>query len=112
MISTIPTLDESIKRMKQEIIKDIKAKRVPADCPSFSALHDYVDANEYGGFCEDALAVALIEHFGGIDKNEGLPEAMIEFLNEAQNAIDIWLKEGGIDQSILLSNQSNTQNSL
>ena len=45
MTITIPTLDESIERMKQEIIDDIKAGRVPADCPSFSALHDYVDAN-------------------------------------------------------------------
>jgi hypothetical protein len=99
MTATIPTLDESIERMKQEILEDIKAGRVPADCPSFAALHDYVDANEYGGFCEGALADALIEHFGGCDKNEGMPGAMLEFLNNAQNAIDLWLKNNGVAQS-------------
>lgn len=98
MTATIPTLDESIERMKQEILEDVKADRVPADCPSFSALHDYVDANEYGGFCEDALADALFEHFGGRDRNEGMPDAMIEFLNNSQNAIDLWLKNNGIAQ--------------
>ncbi len=99
MTATIPTLDESIERMKQEILEDIETGRVPTDCPSFSALHDYVDANEYGGFCEGALADALIEHFGGCDKNEGMPGAMLEFLNNAQNAIDLWLKTNGVAQS-------------
>jgi len=68
---TIPTLDESIERMKQEIIDDIKAGQVPANCPSFSALHDYVDANCYGGFCEEAEMQALMDHFGGLDEEEG-----------------------------------------
>lgn len=72
------TIDESIERIKREIIDDIKAGRVPADCPSFSALHDYVDANCYGGFCDD---------FGGLTAAA---------LNEAQNSIDHWIKEGGI----------------
>lgn len=98
MTATIPTLNESIERMKQEILKDVKAGRVPTDCPSFSDLHDYVDTNEYGGFCENALADALIKHFGGSDRNEGMPDAMIEFLNNCQNAIDLWLKNNGIAQ--------------
>lgn len=97
-IITIPTIDESIERMKQEIIDDIKAGRVPADCPSFSALHDYVDANCYGGFCEEAEMQALMDHFGGLDEEEGMPAALIDYLNEAQNSIDCWIKEGGIQQ--------------
>lgn len=94
--TTTPILDESIKRMKKEIIEDIKAGRVPVDCPSFAALHDYVDANCYGGFCEGDLMQALTEHFGGIDKDEGMPDALIGYLNDAQNSIDCWIKEGGI----------------
>lgn len=93
-----PTLDESIERMKKEIIEDIKAGRVPADCPSFSALHDYVDANCYGGFCEDNVIQALIEHFGGRDENEGMPDALMDYLNDAQNAIGRWIEEGSIKQ--------------
>ena len=92
---TAPTLDESIERMKQEIIEDVKAGRVPADCPSFSALHDYVDANCYGGFCEDDVMQSLLDHFGGRDENEGMPDDLMDYLNAAQDAIDRWIKEGG-----------------
>ena len=95
----IPTLDQSIERMKQEILADIKSGRVPADCPSFSALHDYVDANCYGGFCEDDLLQALVEHFGGRDENEGMPDDLMDYLNTAQNEIDAWLR------TLLVKNQ-------
>jgi len=98
-----PTLDESIERMKQEIIEDIKVGRVPEDCPSFSALHDYVDANCYGGFCEDDFLQALVEHFGGRDENEGMPDDLMDYLNDAQNSIDRWIKEGGMLKHSLLS---------
>lgn len=97
MTITIPTLDESIDRMKQEIIDDIKAGRVSADCPSFSALHEHVDANCYGGFCEENEMEALMNHFGGLEE-EGMPAALIDYLNKAQNSIDRWIKEGGIQQ--------------
>jgi hypothetical protein len=96
MAITIPTLEESINVMKWEIIEDIKNGRVPADCPSFSALHDYVDANCYGGFCEDEMMEALLDHFGGRDENEGMPDKLMDYLNEAQNSVDRWIKEGGI----------------
>ena len=96
MTKTAPTLNESIERMKNEIIEDIKAGQVPIDCPSFSALHDYVDANCYGGFCEDELMQNLIDHFGGLDENEGMPDDLIAFLNDAQNSIDRWVKDGGL----------------
>ena len=98
MIVTTPTLGESIERMKQEILGDIKTGRVPADCPSFSALHDYVDANCYGGFCEDDALQALIEHFGGRDEDEGMPDDLMDYLNDAQSSIDLWLKNNGVAQ--------------
>ena len=103
MATTIRTLDESIERMKREIIEDIKIGRVPADCPSFSALHDYVDANCYGGFCEDDVMQALTEQFGGIDENEGMPDALIGYLNDAQNSIDCWIKAGRIKMPMCVS---------
>jgi len=98
MTITTPELNESIERMKQEIVEDIKAGRVPADCPSFSALHDYVDANCYGGFCEDVLLQALIEHFGGRDENEGMPDDLMDYLNNAQNSVDLWIRNRGVAQ--------------
>ena len=98
MTTTIPTLNETIERMKQEIIKDIQAGRVRADCPSFSALHDYVDANCYGGFCDDEVMQALTNYFAGPDENEGMSDALIAYLNDAQNSIDRWIKDGNIQQ--------------
>ncbi len=98
MTSAIPTLNESIERMKKEILEDIKTGCVPADCSSFSSLHDYVDANCYGGFCDDNEMQALIHHFGGLDEEKGMPDALICHLNDAQNSIDRWIKEGGIKQ--------------
>lgn len=98
MTMIAPTLDESIKRMKQEIIEDIQAGRVRADCPSFSALHNYVDANCYGGFCDDEVMQALTNYFAGPDESEGMPDALIAYLNDAQNSIDCWIKEGNIQQ--------------
>ena len=96
MAMTIPTQKETIEVMKRGIIEDVKSGRVPADCASFSALHDYVDANCYGGFCEEDLMDALLDHFGGHDENEGMPDALMDYFNEAQNSIDRWIKEGGI----------------
>ena len=107
MTETISTLDESIERMKQEIIDDIKEGQVPADCPSFSALHDYVDANCYGGFCDDDKMQALTDYFGGIDDYKGMPDALLDHLNEAQNSIDRWIREGGIQQHVQPSVEHN-----
>jgi hypothetical protein len=98
MTTTIPTLDDSIERMKLEIAEDVKAGRVPVTCPSFSALHDYVDANCYGGFCEGDLMQALMEHFGGCDGDEGMSDDLMDYLNGAQSTIDRWIKDGGILQ--------------
>jgi hypothetical protein len=88
-------LKEVVGRMKREILEDVKSGQVPATVKTFTELHDYVDANEYGGFCEDKFTDALIVHFGGLDENTGMPQEMLDFINAAQDAIDVWLKEGG-----------------
>lgn len=96
MNMVIPTLEETVTRMQAEVMTDIRAGIVDRRCKSFSDLHDYVDANCYGGFCDDALADALIAHFGGRDEHEGMPQGMLDYMNTAQNRIDLWIKEGGI----------------
>jgi hypothetical protein len=96
----VPTLGETIRCMKDEILSDVRAGKVPADVKSFSELHDYVDANEYGGFCKEAFSAALINHFGGRDENEGMPDGMMNYTNGAQNAINQWIKAGGISEQL------------
>lgn len=86
-----PTEDEFaalIDDMKEEILADLgKAKSsrgsfLPLSTRSFSELHDYVDANEYGGLCDPDRRA----HWWSGDNIEGLVKA--------QNIIDEWLGSG------------------
>jgi len=75
-------LEKTIMRMKSEILHDIADGNIPADIMHFRDLHDYVDANEYGGFCEDGNRVI-----------NALPaDQQIDVLNYCQDVIDFWLK--------------------
>jgi hypothetical protein len=68
---------DAVARSKREILADIESGRVPANVPDFSSLHDYVDANEYGGLCDDALF-----------------DDLLPIGNDVQIAVDEWLKAG------------------
>ena len=93
---SIKSLEETIEQMKQEILQDVRSGRVPVTVESFNVLHDYVDANCYGGFCEDVFADALIDHFGGRDEHEGMPDGMLKYINDAQNSIHSWIANGSL----------------
>jgi hypothetical protein len=80
------------EQAKQEILADMATGVVPNDVQSFSKLHDYVDANCYGGFCDDEVADSLIELFGGRDEHEGMPQGMLDLINKVQDEVDVWLK--------------------
>lgn len=97
------TKAEVVAQIKAEILEDIAAGRVPADVKSFGDLHDYRDANCYGGFCDDAVADEMIAHFGGRPEHEGMPDAMIEFINEVQEEIHTWLAAGRPEDGSLFS---------
>lgn len=93
-MNTEQMLAKIIQQSKEEILQDINSEVVPKNVESFSQLQDYVDANCYGGLCEDKLFDELLEHFGGRDKNEGMPDGMTDFINKVQDSIDIWIKNG------------------
>lgn len=63
--------------VKAEILADIADGTMPADVADFSTLHDYVDANEYGGFCDDDR------------RADWTTDEWIE----VQEIVDQWLKE-------------------
>lgn len=76
---------DAIHRSKREVLADIAEGTVPATVRNFSELHDHVDANEYGGLCED-------ERF---DRIRELEEATgRNLVDEVQNAVDEWLRDG------------------
>lgn len=91
------TLEQTIARMKREIVEDVVAGHVPLNCGSFGDLHDHRDANVYGGFGDDDVADPLIHYFGGRDKeHDGMPDGMMAYMSQAQTAVDDWLKQGGL----------------
>lgn len=78
------TAAERVTLAKREIEADVASGRVPATVGSFSELHDYVDANEYGqlatpGFFDDCEAA-------GVD--------WVDVANEIQGEVDAWIKAG------------------
>lgn len=72
-----------VERAKTEILAHVAAGIVPRTCGSFSELHDYVDANGYGGAFERPF-----------DNNE------TDFWNAVQDTVDRWIKQGGLSQSL------------
>lgn len=95
-MTDFPTPEESIDQMKREIAEDVLTNLVPKTCSTFSELHDYVDANKYGGFCEDEYFEKMIQHFGGKNADEKIPDGMIDYINKAQDAINQWIHIGAL----------------
>jgi hypothetical protein len=80
---------ETLVRMKREILTDIASGRVPDTVLTFGELHDYVDANEYGGACESDE-----DAHGWWDGDEEQRQASMLYWDWAQCQIDAWLKAG------------------
>jgi hypothetical protein len=72
-------LHRVVERAKAEILADVGSGTVPSTCASFSELHDYTDANGYGGAFDRPF-----------DNNE------TDFWNAVQTAVDGWIKQGGL----------------
>lgn len=80
--STRRAIAAAVESAKTEIVEDVRAGTVPADVPSFSALHDHVDANGYGGLLDAAFHDAVGDY--------------IAAGAEVQDAVDEWIRGGGI----------------
>lgn len=76
-MTTTDNLKTTVERMKAEVLADIAAGVVPASVSSYAELHDHVDANGYGGAFEAPI-----------------PADGWAFWDDAQCAVDAWLKAG------------------
>jgi hypothetical protein len=86
----------AIARGKREILEDIKSGRVPSAVRTFSELHDYVDANEYGGLTDSPNL------FEGVSRH-----AELAAMNRVQDALEAWLSTGrraGAKHKVVASN--------
>lgn len=77
-----------------EITMDIGDRRYnAADIKSFGDLHDYVDANEYGGLCRNDINAKAEELMP--QRTDAGTIATQEFMracNELQDKVDLWIK--------------------
>lgn len=71
-------LNDAVERAKREILEDIVSMRVPSNIASFSELHDFVDANEYGGLCDP----------------DAYGDESTDFVIDVQDAVDAWIRAG------------------
>ncbi len=76
---------------KQEIIRDVLHGYVPFDVPDFAALHDHRDANCYGDLDNEC---EVAERDGQWPESEDLK--CTAFWNDLQDALDAWIKDGGL----------------
>jgi len=109
-------LQATIEQMKAEIFTYIQQAVIPSTVASFSELHDYIDANCLGGFCDDdseinARILELQDERDSLTEEEErnwpnageldeLQEEQTAFINAAQNAIDAWIKSGGCKRPV------------
>ncbi len=87
-----------VEKIKADVLKDVQDGIVPPTVSSFTELHEYVDANTYGGL-EGILGI-----FQDVDEHteEGRERAWNTFcveVNPALAKVDEWIKAGGIKEA-------------
>lgn len=87
------TIPATVARAQSSIIEDVMEGIVPVDVPDFASLHDFVDANGYGGFFEGHPAMDLEV------------QDSCDFVNEVQDQLDAWIRAGGIPQGVAIRNE-------
>ena len=72
-----------VERAKREVLDDIASGTVPPTVKTYSELHDFVDANYYGGAFESDIP------------DDGPSQDLhLAFWNRVQAEVDAWLRAG------------------
>lgn len=75
--------DLSVAQAKREILADMVGGIVPDTVRTFEELHDYVDANEYGGLCDNGW----MQH-----EADEVTEETWHWANVVQTELHVWLQ--------------------
>ncbi len=93
------TSNAIVERMKREILEDVSAGLVPANVAGYTDLHEYMDANCYGG--TEALFDAAHDAVPDTDGAHTVAwNSFCDLVNPAIEAVDAWIKSGGIAAAI------------
>jgi hypothetical protein len=86
--------EEVVERMKLEIVADVENGIVPATVADFSSLHEFVDANCYGGASE--LFGEIVTESSTDEEHQAKLDKLGAIVNPAIDIVDAWIKHGGI----------------
>lgn len=85
------TIDDVIaiaaSRAQREITREVNTGLIPPTIRSFSQLHDYVDANGYGGAFDWPCLPSE-------DRDDTYQQEFTRFWNEVQNRLNHWITNG------------------
>ena len=87
------TSEQLAEKMKFEILADMHAGIVPRSVRNFSELHDYVDANCYGGSV--ALLDELEDSSTTDEQHADAFNTLCVLMNSAMELINEWIANGG-----------------
>ena len=92
-------IEHAIERSKAEILHDMSTGVVPPTVCRFYQLHDYVDANEYGGLCEPDSWWCVADDYAELAFNDGSYLRHFDQSAAVQDAVDAWLQELNPEQA-------------
>lgn len=87
-------VENAIARAKAEILQDELFGSINGPVLRFSDLHNWVDANCYGGMCEEMFAEVgnhLFPRTKSEDDEVMFSQALIGACNRIQDALDAWI---------------------
>ena len=87
------TPQDMAEQMKIEILADMRSGIVPFSVKNFSQLHDYVDANCYGG--SEALLDELDASATDDEEHTRALNTLCDLMNPAMGIVNQWLAAGG-----------------
>lgn len=95
-------VDRLVSRAKAEICADCASGRFRASqVDTFADLHDYVDANEYGGLCEDGVAAEGERLFlERTDEGTVASQGFMDACEVVQDRLARWIEHDGLNDSI------------
>jgi hypothetical protein len=83
----------AVETGKVEILKDVRSGTVPISVASFSQLHDYVDANEYGKAFDWPTLPSETD-------DDAYQQACCDFWNKVQDTLHDWIASGEMRQDL------------
>lgn len=101
------------ERWKAEITELVLEGVIPATVADLSEIHDFIDGNCLGGFCDepldDELQALADDKSDPLDEPGLMSQALQRYSGEVMDAVNIWIEDGGIPARLAALQQSHNE---